>query len=172
MEAVLQSEREKKIANQSHCRRNKTIIKKFGIISSRISLISKMLMEEEQTWNTVKTKNWDTRSKKSANSTASYCGMSIHCRPQSESQPLKTLDLFGRLKRWVQVKGPSARRKIGWLKKGNMCLSIVYYGKWRYPNINDELASRFLKLSLYEWRGKKMGVEIVLCTWYMNILSC
>ena len=48
-EAILQSQRDQKIAKERHLQRNKTIIKKSGIGSSRILLISNMLMEEERT---------------------------------------------------------------------------------------------------------------------------
>ena len=44
MEAILQSQRDQKIAKEGHHRRNKTIITKFGIRSSRISLIYNTLM--------------------------------------------------------------------------------------------------------------------------------
>ena len=33
-------------------------------------------------------------------------------------------------------------------QKGNMCIFIVCYGKWSYPNNNDVLDPIFLKLSL------------------------
>ena len=101
-EAILQSQRDQKIAKERHLQRNKTIIKKSGIGSSRILLISNMLMEEERTWHVGKTNNWDT------NFTASSCGMSIHREPHITSQTLKTLDFSGRLKMGVQVKGQSA----------------------------------------------------------------
>ena len=44
MEAVLQSQRYQKIVNKSHRQINETIIIKFGMRSSRILLISNMLM--------------------------------------------------------------------------------------------------------------------------------
>ena len=153
-EAILQSHRYQNIAKERHSQINKTMITNFGIRSSRIFLISNMLMEEERTWNSGKPNNWATGSKTSAKFTASSCGMSIHSRPQSASQPFKTLDLPGRLKRGVQVKGPSTREKnTGWLRKGNMSLSIVHYGKWSYINNNDVLTPRFLKIPLY--KGKR-----------------
>ena len=52
-----------------------------------------------------------------------------------------------------------------------MLLSIVNYGKWSYPNNNDVLAPRFLKISLYDGEANKLEVEIFLCTWYINMLS-
>ena len=48
-EAILQSQRDQKIAKERHRRINENIIIEFGIRSSRISLISNMLMEEEWT---------------------------------------------------------------------------------------------------------------------------
>ena len=50
-EAILQSQRDQKIAQARHRWRNKTIIKKFGIKFSRVLLISNIIMEEQQTWN-------------------------------------------------------------------------------------------------------------------------
>ena len=52
-----------------------------------------------------------------------------------------------------------------------MRLSIVHYGKQNYPNNNDVLAPIFLKLLLYDGKAKKLGVQIVLCTCYINMLS-
>ena len=46
-EAILKVRREQIIAKKRNRRINKTIIKKFDIKSSRISLISNMLMGEE-----------------------------------------------------------------------------------------------------------------------------
>ena len=56
--------------------------------------------------------------------TASSCRMSIHRRPQSASKTLKTLDLSGRLKRRVQVKVPSARKKIPDDSKKGICACL------------------------------------------------
>ena len=155
-----------------HLRKNDTIITKFGKISSRVSLRSNMLMEEERMWNTGKRNNWATGSKISAKFTAISCGMRIYCWPQRASQTLKTLNLSGWLKRGVQVKGPSTRKKnTRWPQKGNMHRSIVHYGKWSYPNNNDYLAPGFLKLSITTER-QKLGVKIFLCTWYINMLVC
>ena len=51
------------------------------------------------------------------------------------------------------------------IKKGNMLLSIVYYGKWSYPNNNDVLYPGFLNLTLYDGREKKN--EGVYCSLYL-----
>ena len=53
-----------------------------------------------------------------------------------------------------------------------MRLYIVLYGKQSYPNNNDFMATIFLKLSLYNGKAKKIEVEIILCTCYINMLSC
>ena len=53
-----------------------------------------------------------------------------------------------------------------------MRLSIVNHAKGSYPNNNDVLATRFLNISLYAGKAKKMGVGIVLYTWYISMLSC
>ena len=49
------SKREQKIAKERHRQKNKTIIKKFVIRSSRVSLNYNMVMEEERTRNVGKT---------------------------------------------------------------------------------------------------------------------
>ena len=77
-EVILQIQRDQKITKERHCLRNKTIITKFCIRSSRISLISNMLMVGERTYNVGETKNGATGSKTSANFTTSYCRMIIH----------------------------------------------------------------------------------------------
>ena len=46
--AILKIQRDQNISKERYRQINKTIIKKFGIISSRISLISNMSMEEER----------------------------------------------------------------------------------------------------------------------------
>ena len=50
-EAILQGQRDQKIAEARHRQINKTIITKFGIKFSRVLLISNIIMEEQQTWN-------------------------------------------------------------------------------------------------------------------------
>ena len=155
-EAILQIQRYQKIAKESYSQRNETIITEFGIISLRILLLSNIPMEEERTWNAGKTNNWDTVLKTSANFTASYCGMSIHCWPQSASQPLETFDLYGKSKRGVEVNSPSARKKIiRWIKKGNMRFYIVHYVKWSYTNNNDVLAPIFFQVFNLRRKGEK-----------------
>ena len=57
-------------------------------------------------------------------------------------------------------------------QKGNICLSIVQYVKLSYPNNNDVLAPIFIKISIYNVKAKNLGVEIVICTWYINMLRC
>ena len=54
-ETIIKSQRDQKIAKESHHQINETIITKFGIRSLRISIISIVLMKEEWTKNSRKT---------------------------------------------------------------------------------------------------------------------
>ena len=50
--------------------------------------------------------------------------------------------------------------------------STVHYVKLIYPNNNDVVALIFIKISIYDGRAKQLGVEIVICICYINMLSC
>ena len=53
-----------------------------------------------------------------------------------------------------------------------MRLSIMHYGKRSYPNHNDVVAPRFLKLLLYDEKVKKIRDRCFFCNWYINMPSC
>ena len=54
-----------------------------------------------------------------------------------------------------------------------MRLSIVHYGKWRYPNNNDVMAPRFIYLSLYGGKKKNGGGDcyVYLVHKYSELLN-
>ena len=67
----------------------------------------------------------------------------------------ESIGFFWTVEKGSAGKGPIGRKtKYRMTKKGNIGLSIMHYSKWSYPNNNDVLVLRFLKLSIYDGKEK------------------
>ena len=116
-------------------------------------LFTNMIMEEEQTWKSGKTNNWATGSKKQRKLYRQFLQDKHTPLTPERKSSLKNIGFVLIIEKGISGKGPIRKKKKP-DKKRNMCLSMVHYGKWRYPNNDDVLDPRFHKLSLYDGKAK------------------